>query len=163
LIRKILNFLPAEPLFMAGVGPNLFSFMAVPATGSKRRFEMEYSINASAKLLFPYLSSASGLSRWFCDDVRLDPDHRLNMVWDKQSHFAEIAVQRAGRSVRYVFLDEQKRPQPDANFLDFTLESSRITDEVFLRVTDYSDHTDTQEQQELWEGLVSRLREQVGG
>jgi hypothetical protein len=30
-------------------------------------------------------------------------------------------------------------------------------------VTDYSDHTDTEEQQELWESLVSKLRDQVGG
>ena len=137
--------------------------MAMPATNAKRRFEMEYSINASPKILFPYIASASGLSQWFCDDVRLDPDHRLNMVWDKQSQFAEIAAQRPGRSIRYVFLDEQKRLQQDANYLDFTLELSRITDEVFLRVTDYSDHTDTQEQQELWESLVSKLRDQVGG
>jgi uncharacterized protein YndB with AHSA1/START domain len=137
--------------------------MAMPATNTKRRFEMEYSINASPKILFPYIASASGLSQWFCDDVRLDPDHRLNMVWDKQSHFAEIAAQRPGRSIRYVFLDEQKRLQQDANYLDFTLESSRITDEVFLRVTDYSDHSNTEEQLELWEGLVSKLRDQVGG
>ncbi|QKG54652.1 ATPase [Hymenobacter sp. BRD67] len=124
---------------------------------------MEYSINASPKILFPYIASASGLSQWFCDDVRLDPDHRLNMVWDKQSHFAEIAAQRPGRSIRYVFLDEKKCSLPDANYLDFTLESSLITDEVFLRVTDYSDHLDAEEQQELWEGLVGKLREQVGG
>jgi uncharacterized protein YndB with AHSA1/START domain len=137
--------------------------MVVPTAGAKRRFEMEYSINASPKILFPYIASASGLSQWFCDDVRLDPDHRLNMVWDKQNHYAEIMNQRPGRSIRYVFLDEHKRPLNDANYLDFTLESSRITDEVFLRVTDYSDHFDMKEHQELWEGLVSKLREQVGG
>ena len=137
--------------------------MAVSTVGAKRRFEMEYSINASPKLLFPYIASASGLSQWFCDDVRLDPDHRFNMVWDKQNHYAEIVAQRPGRSIRYVFLDEQKQALPDANFLDFTLDSSRITDEVFLRVTDYSEFADMQEQQELWEGLVGRLREQVGG
>ena len=137
--------------------------MNLPVTAAKRRFEREYAINASPKILFPYLASASGLAQWFCDDVRLDPDHRLNMVWDKQSHFAEVAAQRPGRSIRYVFLDAQKKPQNDANYLDFSLEASRITNEVFLCVTDYSDHADEQEQLELWEGLVGRLREQVGG
>jgi hypothetical protein len=38
------------------------------------------------------------------------------MVWDKQSHFAEIAAQRPGRSIRYVFLDEQKCSLPDLVF-----------------------------------------------
>lgn len=137
--------------------------MAMPATSAKQRFEMEYSINASLKILFPYIASAPGLAQWFCDDVRLDPDQRMDMVWDKQSHFAEIAAQRPGRSIRYVFLDEQKCLVPDASYLDFTLEASRITDEVFLRVTDYSDYTDLQEQHELWAGLVGKLRDQVGG
>ena len=136
--------------------------MAVPTASAKRRFEMEYPINASPKLLFPYLASASGLAQWFCDDVRLDPDHRLNMVWDKQNHYAEIAVQRPGRSIRYIFLDERKQPLLDANYLDFSLEYSKITDGVFLRVTDYSDH-DNDEHLELWDGLVGKLREQVGG
>lgn len=139
--------------------------MAVPAADShaKRRFEMEYPINASPNLLFPYLSSASGLARWFCDDVRLDPDHRLNMVWDKQNHYAEIALKRPGRSIRYVFLDDSKQPLLDADYLDFSLEYSKITDSVFLRVTDYSDHDSEQERLELWDGLVGKLREQVGG
>ncbi len=135
----------------------------MPATSAKQRFEMEYSINASLKILFPYIASAPGLAQWFCDDVRLDLDQRMDMVWDKQSHFAEVAAQRPGRSIRYVFLDEQKCLAPDASYLDFTLEASRITDEVFLRVTDYSDYTDLQEQHELWAGLVGKLRDQVGG
>jgi hypothetical protein len=85
------------------------------------------------------------------------------MVWDKQNHYAEIALQRPGRSIRYVFLDERKQPLNDANYLDFSLEYSKITDSVFLRVTDYSDHGNDKEQQELWDSLVGKLREQVGG
>lgn len=139
------------------------AFQPSPVASAKRRFVMEYPINASPKLLFPYLASASGLAQWFCDDVRLDPDHRLNLVWDGQSHFAEIAAQKPGRSIRYVFLDPHKRPLDDANYLDFSLELSKITDEVFLRVVDYSEETDEQEQLEVWEGLVAKLREQVGG
>ncbi|NML64503.1 ATPase [Hymenobacter sp. RP-2-7] len=129
---------------------------------SKRRFEREYAINASPRILFPYIASASGLAQWFCDAARLDPDHRLTLVWDQQNHYAEVTAERPGRSIRYVFLDEHKQPKSDASYLDLTLESSRITQEVFLRVTDYSSHSD-EEQLELWEGLVHRLREQVSG
>jgi hypothetical protein len=46
--------------------------------------------------------------------------------------------------------------------LDLSLVYSKITDSIFLRVTDYSDHN-AQEQRELWDGLVGKLREQVGG
>lgn len=129
----------------------------------KSRFEREYSINASPRILFPYIASASGLAQWFCDDVHRESDQHLTMVWDKQPHYAEIIAERPGRSIRYVFLDERRQPQPDANYLDFSLEASRITHEVFLRVTDYSDQANAHEQLELWEGLVERLRQRVSG
>lgn len=137
--------------------------ISLPATGAKRRFVVEYPMNASPKILYPYLASAQGLSQWFCDDVRYEPDRRLNFIWDKQNHYAEQASQRLNRSVRFVFLDERKQPVLDASFLDFSLESSEITDEVFLRITDYSDSMDEDELQEMWDGLVGKLRDQVGG
>ncbi|MBJ6111153.1 ATPase [Hymenobacter sp. BT523] len=124
---------------------------------------MEFPINASPKILYPYLATASGLSQWFCDDVRYVEGQRLNFIWDNDNHFAEITGQRLNRAVRFVFLDEHRQSVSDANFLEFTLDSSQVTDEVYLRVVDYSLAQDADEQHEMWEGLVGKLREQVGG
>ena len=137
--------------------------MALSGIQSKTRFVVEYPINASPKILFPYLATASGLTQWFCDDVRYVDGQRLNFIWDKENHYAEISSQRLNKAVRFVFLDEQRQLVSDANFLEFTLDSSEITDEVYLRVVDYSPTIDTREHQEMWDGLVSVLREQVGG
>lgn len=137
--------------------------MPLSATRSKHRFTVEYPINASTKILYPYLASASGLTQWFCQDVRIDEDHRFNFIWDNQPHYAEMSSHRTNRSVRYVFLDQNKRLTPDANYLDFTLEESQLTQEVYLRVLDYSEETDEEELQEMWDGLIIKLREQVGG
>jgi hypothetical protein len=70
---------------------------------------------------------------------------------------------RTNRSVRFVFLDKNHRHTPDANYLDFTIDSSELTQEVFLRVVDYSEETDEIELQEMWDSLIQNLREQVGG
>ena len=137
--------------------------MAEPDIQTKTRFVAEFPVNASPKILFPYLATASGLSQWFCDDVRYVESQRLNFIWDNENHYAEISSQRLNRGVRFVFLDDQRQPQPDANSLEFTLDSSLVTDEVYLRVTDYSAGHDAEEQQEMWEGLIGKLREQVGG
>ncbi|GAA4364375.1 hypothetical protein GCM10023185_33860 [Hymenobacter saemangeumensis] len=137
--------------------------MALPDIQTKARFVVEYPINASPKILFPYLATASGLAQWFCDDVRYVEGQRLNFIWDRENHYAEISGQRLNRAVRFVFLDEHRQPVADANYLEFTLESSEVTDEVFLRVTDYSPVQDADDQQEMWDGLVYKLREQVGG
>lgn len=137
--------------------------MALPETQLKTRFVVEFPINASPKILFPYLATASGLSQWFCDDVRYVEGQRLNFIWDQENHYAEISGQRLNRAVRFVFLNDLRQSVADANYLEFTLDSSLVTDEVYLRVTDYSSAHDASEQEEMWEGLVAKLREQVGG
>lgn len=137
--------------------------MALPDTQTKTRFVVEFPINASPKILFPYLATASGLSQWFCDDVRYVEGQRLNFIWDQENHYAEISGQRLNRAVRFVFLGDTRQPMADPNILEFTLDSSQVTDEVYLRVVDYSSAQDNDEQQEMWEGLVAKLREQVGG
>ena len=137
--------------------------MALPDLQIKTRFVVEFPINASPKILFPYLATASGLSQWFCDDVHYVEGHRLNFIWDQENHYAEVSGQRLNRTVRFVFLNELRQPVPDANFLEFSLDSSQVTDEVYLRVIDYSSAHNPDEQQEMWESLVNKLREQVGG
>jgi uncharacterized protein YndB with AHSA1/START domain len=137
--------------------------MALSDIQTKTRFVVEYPINASPKILFPYLATASGLSQWFCDDVRYVEGQRLNFIWDRENHYAEITGQRLNKAVRFVFLDDTRQVVPDANFLEFSLDSSQVTDEVYLRIVDYSGGHSLTEMQEMWDGLVGLLREQVGG
>ena len=67
-------------------------------------------------------------------------------------------------TVRYVFLGPRANAAvDDPNYLEFTLHSSEVTDEVYLHVVDYSALHNAAEQRELWDGLVAKLREQVGG
>ena len=137
--------------------------MALPDIQTKTRFVAEFPVNASPKILYPYLATASGLTQWFCDDVRYVAGQRLNFIWDHQDHYAEISSQRLNRAVRFVFLDDHRQPLVDADYLEFNLDSSQVTDEVYLRVVDYSAGQHAGEHQEMWEGLVAKLREQVGG
>ncbi len=136
--------------------------MALSDTQAKTQFVVDYPINASPKILFPYLATAGGLAQWFCDDVRYVENARLNFIWDRENHYAEIGPQRHNRAARYVFLGPERGPVDDPSYLEFTLHSSEVTDEVFLHVVDYSAGHDD-EQRELWDGLVAKLREQVGG
>ena len=43
----------------------------------KQKFIGEYQINASRKMLFPYLSTATGLCQWFADDVNINNIDKL--------------------------------------------------------------------------------------
>ena len=127
------------------------------------KFIQEYPINASPKMIYPYLSTASGLAQWFCEDVRIDEDKIYNFIWDDQSHFAEMSSHRLNRSVRFVFLDQAKKHLPDPTYVDFCIETSELSQEQYLRVTDYSEDGDQVQLLELWENLIQNLREIIGG
>ena len=48
----------------------------------KTKFVTDYQINASKKMLFSYLSTASGLEDWFADEVRIDEDKNFIFFFD---------------------------------------------------------------------------------
>ncbi|MHA6247764.1 START-like domain-containing protein [Pontibacter sp. CAU 1760] len=130
---------------------------------TKTKFVREYPINASARLLYPYLSTASGLTQWFCDDVTVDGNKIYNFLWDGRNHFAELTSYRTNRSVRFLFLNEEKKHVADSAFIEFSIESSELTQEQFLKVMDYTSEEDIVELEELWDNLMLNLREIVGG
>ena len=126
---------------------------------NKSKFIGEYSINASRKMLVPYISTASGLSQWFADDVNITEDKVYTMFWDGEVNRAKIASIKANRFIKFEFEGED---DDDLNFIEIRLEMNELTQEVYIKITDYSD-IDNQEVSDLWEGLIHDLKEIVGG
>ncbi len=125
---------------------------------SKEKFVGEYPINASKKMLFPYMSTASGLAQWFADDVNIDEDKVFTFFWDGDENKAKIASIRTNSHVRFEFLEDEEDP----GYVEFKLEMNELTQEVFIRVTDYSD-IDMDEAQDLYGSLINELKVIVGG
>ncbi len=47
--------------------------------------------------------------------------------------------------------------------MEFRLEENELTQTLFLKVIDYSDAYDDEEQETIWEGLINKLKEIIGG
>lgn len=129
---------------------------------SKRKFVIEQEINASKKMLFPYLNTASGLAQWFADDVTINEDHVFKFFWDNENHEAKMVAHRTNSYVKFEFLNA-KDENGDPWYIEFRLEENELTQSVFIKVTEYSDMDDVEEQKELWENLFYNLKETVGG
>jgi uncharacterized protein YndB with AHSA1/START domain len=128
----------------------------------KFKFVAEYEINASVKMLFPYLSTASGLSEWFAEKVTINSDKVLDIVWDGQSHPARIVSLQTNKHVKYQFLPLNEADEEDPSYMEFKLVHNDITETSFLKVIDYSEMDNEQDLRELWLGLVHSLRELIG-
>ena len=127
-------------------------------------FNGEYEVNASKKMLYPYISTASGLSQWFADDVNVNnQDKTLTFIWDGEENIAKIAAQRTNSYVKFEFLPRNEEEEKDPCWVEIRLEMNELTQSVFLKIIDYSDIDDEEELTEIWENNIHALREIVGG
>jgi uncharacterized protein YndB with AHSA1/START domain len=129
----------------------------------KNKFITDYQINASKKIVFNYLSTASGLSEWFADDVNINEDKHYVFHFDNQDHFARQVSIRSNLNVKYEFYDPANPNEEDKSFIEFKLEENDLTQTLFVTVIDYSDEYDEEESIAIWEGLIGRLKEIIGG
>lgn len=126
---------------------------------SKYEYTGEYEFRASKKMLYPYLSSASGLSQWFADDVNINEDKVYTFIWDGEESKARMVSHHTNNQVKFEFISEDDKP----NYVEFKIDMNDLTQAVFIRVTDFSEMDDVEELHELWDNLMHNLKEIVGG
>ena len=129
---------------------------------SKQKFVGEYPINASRKMLFPYLSTATGLCQWFADDVNINNiDKTMIFILDGEERIAVIDSIKNNRYVKFRFPNEDEKAKEN-DTLEFRLEINELTQSVFVRVEEFTDTDDLDESYQIWENLLSQLKEIIG-
>lgn len=129
----------------------------------KFKYENEFEIHSSKNILFPYISTPSGLESWFAEKVTVNEDHVFNIRWDDEDHFALKAGGSLGKSMKFEFLDDDKSQVKDPNTLEFVLEKNDFTGMMYVKVIDYSENHDYEDLTDLWGSLIHDLKETVGG
>ena len=128
----------------------------------KQKFVGEYQIKASRKMLFPYLSTATGLCQWFADDVNINNiDKTLIFLLDGEERIAKIDSIKNNRYVKFRFINEHEKPK-DNDTLEFRLEINELTQSVFVRVEEYTETDDLEESYQIWDNLLAQLKEIIG-
>lgn len=129
----------------------------------KNKFIADYQINASKKIVFHYLSTASGLEEWFADEVRIDEDKNYIFNFDNEDHHARLSSLRSNLHVKFDFFDPKGSEEADHSFIEFKLEENELTQSLFLKVIDYSNDYEDEELQAIWDGMIGKLKEIIGG
>ena len=129
---------------------------------AKQKFVGEYPINASRKMILPYLSTATGLCQWFADDVNINNiDKTMIFIVDGDERIAVIDSIKNNRYVRFRFLKDDEKPKQN-DTLEFRLEINELTQEVFVRVEEYTESDDLDESYQIWDNLLAQLKEIIG-
>ena len=125
----------------------------------KTKLQLEYIINCSPKVLFNRLSTASGLSEWFADDVRVK-GNLFTFVWDESELVAEKKFHRENKMVRYEWLD--KDLAKEENYFEFIVTQDDLTNDVSLLITDFTDEEDMESTTDLWNTQIIKLKQLLG-
>ena len=124
---------------------------------SKIKYELEFPIKSSVRILFNQISTPSGLSEWFSNDVNIK-SNIFTFIWDNDSQDAELLNKKNNQSIRFKWLDE-----PENTYFEFNIIVDEITLDTSLIVTDFADDDeDMEEAKLLWEKQIEKLRQSIG-
>lgn len=124
----------------------------------KERFQLEFSMNTSPKILFYRLSNPDGLSEWFADDVYVN-EKNYTFVWENSEQKAELVQNISNQLVEFKWLDDD---DPNAYF-SFEIKTHELTGDVALIITDFAeDEDEKQDAINLWEAQIAKLKHRIG-
>lgn len=125
----------------------------------KIKIQLEYLINCSPKVLFNRLSTASGLTEWFADDVRVK-GNLFTFVWGDSEERAEKKNQKENKCVRYEWIGNINK---EDEYFEFSINQDDLTNDVSLTIVDYAEADEVEEITELWNMQITKLKQLLGG
>jgi hypothetical protein len=126
---------------------------------AKVKFEMEYLLKTSSKVLETMISTPSGLSEWFADDVNVKGDI-YTFVWEDSEQEARFFHDKQHRRYRFQWLEDEE--QDNDCFFELRYAVDPMTKEVIFSIADYAEIEEVDDSKRLWEQQVTDLRRTLG-
>jgi uncharacterized protein YndB with AHSA1/START domain len=126
---------------------------------SKTRYELEFPINSSPQLLYQYISTPSGLSEWFADNVNSRGEF-FTFIWNDSEENARLSSKKTGEKIKFRWIDENKKDTE--YFFELRILEDEITKDVSLMVIDFAPGDELEEAKLLWENQISDLKHVIG-
>lgn len=124
---------------------------------AKERVVMEFYLNSSPNALYELLSTPSGFSEWYCQDVDVRGD-QYTFIWDGEREETTLIGRKLGEVIRFRRNDDD---DPEA-FFEFRVRIDAMTNEVCLVVTDHAWPQEIQEMRNLWASQIETLGRVLG-
>lgn len=125
----------------------------------KVKFEQEYLLNTSPKVLNSMLMTPSGLSEWFADDVIIKDDI-YTFYWDGSEEQARLLGKKSNEFIKLRWLEDEEDGHD--TFVEMRFKVDPMTKAVVLNLTSFSDEDELEETQLYWESTINELRRVIG-
>ena len=123
----------------------------------KTKYEMEFPIQASPSLLYQYISTPSGLSEWYADNVNSCGEF-FTFIWEGSEEKAKLMSKKSDERIKFKWVEDEDSPY----FFELRIQVDDITKDVSLMITDFAEEDEIDEGKMLWENMVSDLKQILG-
>tara|TARA_B110000037_G_scaffold160384_1_gene181097 strand:+ start:7579 stop:7971 length:393 start_codon:yes stop_codon:yes gene_type:complete len=126
----------------------------------KIKYQLEIEVKSSTKVLYNMISTPSGLSEWFSDDVNIKNDV-FTFLWDGSEEEAKLLTKRKGESIKFQWMEDFE--EGEKTYFELLIKVDELTNDVALIITDFADDEDEREEGELlWTNQIETLKKTIG-
>ena len=125
----------------------------------KVKYEIEFPIKSSPQLLYPYISTPSGLSEWFADNVNSRGEF-FTFIWEDSQEKAKLMSKKTDERIKFKWLNYDN--SETEYYFEIKLMVDEITKDVSIVIVDFADEDEVEESKLLWENQISDLKHVLG-
>jgi uncharacterized protein YndB with AHSA1/START domain len=123
----------------------------------KIKYEMEFPIQVSPALLYQYISTPSGMSEWYADNVNSRGEF-FTFIWAESEEEAKLLTKKNLERIKFRWLEDEGTDF----YFELRIQVDEITKDVSLMITDFAEEDEVEEGKMLWENMVSELKQILG-
>lgn len=123
----------------------------------KIKYEMEFPIQVSPTLLYQYISTPSGLSEWYADNVNSRGEF-YTFIWSGSEERARLLSKKSPERIKFRWVEDEE----EDFYFELRIQVDEITKDVSLMVTDFAEEDEVEEGKMLWENMISNLKSILG-
>jgi hypothetical protein len=125
----------------------------------KIKFEQEYLLKTSPKVLNSMMMTPSGLSEWFSDDVNIKDDI-YTFYWDGSEEKARLLGKKANEYIKLRWLEDEEDDLD--TYLEIRFKVDPMTKAVVVNLTGFAEEDELEETQLYWESTIAELKRVIG-
>jgi uncharacterized protein YndB with AHSA1/START domain len=123
----------------------------------KVEYLLEFVVKASPKMLYKFLSTPSGLSEWFADNVN-SRGKIYSFFWDDSEEVATLVSKKTDKYIRFKWDEDEE----EDTYFEFRIDTDDLTNDVSLIIIDFAEEDEIEESRLLWESQVNSLLHAIG-
>lgn len=121
----------------------------------KVKFQLEYEIKSSPRILFSFLNEPNGLAQWFADEVSVR-DSLYTFTWHDEEKLAKLVSQKENKYVKFKWVNDEPY------YFELEIVQDELTNDVALSVTDFAVEENLPDRKSIWDNSIDYLLTVLG-